>query len=179
MEKNIFPTIGYIESFDKSKWKIFHLSLEVVVTSSGQKLLRMKSELLCQLHEYREDIRTNRYNVIHYFRSGGNSDVYDLSGTSIVIKEALPGNSAWSILNSMDKLYYLCREALYPLVRAPEHYGLISCRQLPCEYLIMQKTNDGLTVEEVREMPSYQQYIKLINYLFKEVKNKITKLSDI
>lgn len=175
-----FPVSEYIERFDGSKWRIFYLSSGIVVlTSSGQELLEnlYGRTLLSLLRMYRKDAEVNTSNVRHYFRSGGNSDVYDLDGKPIVIKETIRGTSAWSSLDRMDKLYWLCESFLSPLVRVPKHYALVSSRQLPREYLIMEKANKGITVEEAREMSLYHQYTDLINGLVAKVRAEILQLS--
>ncbi|MAG59378.1 hypothetical protein CMO96_01125 [Candidatus Woesebacteria bacterium] len=147
-----FPGSEYQDRFDRRRWRLFWIEGGTAVfTSSGRKLLFGDTNLRREFGKYKNELETRSGNpeFRRWFKSGGNSDVYTLGDHPIVIKEGQPGKSLWSALDRMDYLHWVCEEFLPPHVRVPDHYGGIFSRRLKIEYLIMEKINDGITVEDV------------------------------
>lgn len=159
-----FPAGRQVERFDQSKWRIFPLRRgAVVVTASGQKLFEEQPAFRSLLRDYRTDIRNQGHTSPmqrQYFNHGGNSDVYTVGSTPLVVKETSTDHSTWLALDRMDYLYNICNTDLPPHVRVPEHYGAIFSGELKKQYLLMRKANDGVTVEDVKDSPTHQNDTK-------------------
>jgi hypothetical protein len=175
MAERYLPTGSREQRFDGSVWRILPLQHgAAVLTDCGQQLLKRQPSLIPILREYGADVINHGRRppaVRRWFKSGGNSDVYLLGDEPIVVKESSATYSAWAALDRTDYLYAICERSLPEHIRVPEHYGLVYSTDLAKQYLIMQRANDGLTVENVQEDPQYSSKVKvMVNERFQEAK---------
>lgn len=147
------PANEYLDRFDGSRWRMFHISGGVaILTEKGRNLLAHNAELRGYLRNYKFEATPSGAKDKTYrkwFKSGGNSDVYMLDNLPMVIKEAKPTQSIYHALDRMDYLYSVCEHRLPPYVRVPDHYGAVISTQLERQYLLMEKANEGITVAEL------------------------------
>ncbi len=142
----------FIERYDGSRWRSFALRDRgvLVFTSRGQELLSNNPLLRSILVGYKNEAVNNRTDEFRrWFRAGGNSDVYTLNSTPLVIKEASTAHSVWSALDRMDYLHGICLRSLPNYVRVPDHYAALYSKNLKKQYLVIQKVNDGITVADL------------------------------
>jgi hypothetical protein len=135
-----FPKSEFMPRFDDSQWRIYDIQRgKVVLTENGQKLFDHNPDLRAILGEYRHDLLNPSQMPIarRPFKHGGNSDVFEVGNTNLVIKEAKNTQSIWSALDRMDYLYAVCQRSLPPYVRVPEHYGALFSADLSRQYLLM------------------------------------------
>lgn len=182
--KKGLPTSEYLERYDGSRWRRFdlHEGGFLVLTTRGQELLSHNPELRKKLLGYRNEARRGE-NSEHrkWFKAGGNSDVYTLGDYPMVIKEASTAHSAWSALDRMDYLFGICVRSLPPHIRVPDHYGVLTSRNLRKQYLLIQKVNDGLTVADLVEGDAFapRPYLKdLVLREFDGLEDKVKKAID-
>lgn len=147
--------------YDGSQWRQFDSKTgsQTVLTSRGQELLKYNPELRGLLAAYRDEAvavlngKGSEFSsqVRRYFRTGGNSRVYKIGDTELLVKEGIKKNrpSLWKALDSMDYLYGVCLKHLDPYVKVPDHYGLFIPKGYQTEYLLMRKINSGITVEDI------------------------------
>lgn len=147
------PSNQFLQRFDGHRWRIFDIdSGKVIVTACGQELLQNGRLLRAALGDYKTAVRFGRGNGIRtWFRSGANSDVYSLGNLPIVVKEASTSHSVWSALDRMDHLFWICQSFMPAHIRVAKHYGAIFSANLRRQYLIVEKINAGLTVQDVAD----------------------------
>lgn len=150
-----------MQRYDGSQWRKFDFNTggQVVLTSRGLELLSYNPGLRHLLQEYRDEavavingnLSESSSQVRSYFRTGGNSRVYKVAGSELLVKEGIKETrpSLWKALDSMDYLYGVCLKHLDPYVRVPDHYGLFIPADYQTEYLLMRKINSGITVQDV------------------------------
>lgn len=146
-----FPRNEFMQRFDGSKWRIFDIEGgQVVLTENGQELFGRNPGLRASIREYRHDLLNpfQTPNVRRHFRQGGNSDVFEVGNTGLVMKETHASQSIWFSLERLDYLYAICQRSLPSYVRVPEHYGALFSSGLSRQYLLMQKANDGITIDD-------------------------------
>lgn len=154
MSERIIPSSNIIERFDGSCWHIYHLPNGgvAVVTEKGREIGK-DLDILAILNQYKQDATNHRQdgnaNRRKWFDHGGNSDVFEVKGTEVVVKEASTSQSVIQALDRMDYLHRICEQELAPNIRVPDHYAAISSSALDRQYLIMKKANAGLTVEDI------------------------------
>lgn len=146
-----FPRSELMQRFDGSQWRIYDVQGgKLVLTDSGRKLFDHNPALRASIRGYRYDLLnpSEEPNVRKYFTHGSNSDVFEVGGTGLVVKEASTSHSVWFALERLDYLYAICQRSLSPYIRVPEHYGALFSSDLSRQYLLMQKANEGLTVRD-------------------------------
>lgn len=145
-----------IPRYDGGNWRefVFGNGTKAVLTSRGRELFAFNPELRNKLNVYRSEAEGNISGFMRTkFRPGGNSTVYRLGDTELLIKEGLRGNRPplWLSLDRMDYLYGVCERFLDPYVKVPDHYALFTPAIGHVEYLLMRKINNGVTVEDVKK----------------------------
>lgn len=160
--------------FDGSVWYSykFNNGNELTLTSRGQELLSYNPKLRGLIRGYiseakiaaevkdmdknQRDGLLNKPPIFRtIFRRGGNSEVYHLLDngvkSNLLIKEAERGTrpSLQIALRSMDYLQGVCLRELNPLVGIPDHYALFQDNQNGIEYLLIQRIDDGITVQDI------------------------------
>ncbi len=164
---------------DVSNWK--HFPIEggyVVITDAGQEKIKNDHEFLELLGQYRRDVRYVMNNVRQHFRSGGNSDVYHCGGHT-VIKEVIGTQSAYFAMQRAENVRCLCDQVLPNYVSVPRHYALIFSTKLPRQYLIMEKVDDGITIEDIKEQNLYPEFRDDIKASFYELKRILFSIDGI
>ncbi len=151
---NISPTHDSMKRSDGSLWKLYNFrGGQLVLTSRGQELLSHNLNLRRHIQSYKSESRAaQRYGTERiFFRPGGNSEIFKLGETDLLIKEATKNtrSSLWQALDRMDYLYTLCLQNLYPYIRVPEHYGLLIPNEGINDYMLMRKINNGITVMDL------------------------------
>lgn len=101
--------------------------------------------------------------------------VYDVGDTGLVMKEAGNEQSIWFALERLDYLYGICEQSLPPHIRIPEHYGALFSRNLDKQFLLMEKVNNGLTVQDVLNDESEPEKAELVEVLFDSAKPLLDK----
>jgi len=57
-------------------------------------------------------------------------------------------------MQRMDRLYTIMKGRDVPKwIGMPEHYGFVDHRDLPAQYLIVQKINSGITIQDLLDYP--------------------------
>lgn len=172
-----FPREKDMSRFDGSLWTRFKIDGGFVVfTEEGQKLLSGDRSLRRVLSLYREDIeqkRGDRGVVRRWFKAGGKSQVYTVGDYPLVMKEASYISPAWDALHRMDYLHHVCQKALHPAIKVPVHYAAVISTRLKSQYLLMEKVNDGLTVEDVLDSDAYEDYHKIVEKEFGKARRLI------
>lgn len=176
----------YTRRFDRASWRSFKLSEggSAILTARGMELLYHNKPLRVLLREYRDEARHNTIGKVRkYFRPGGNSTVYKLADTEILIKEGERKGRPplWNALDRMDYLYGICLQYLDPYVRVPDHYALFSPANSDQEYLMMRKINNGVTVEDVqRGRVSVEDRVREeVNRDFSTLKERVREVINI
>lgn len=155
--------IENIIRYDGNQWQRKELTNggSMVLTSRGLELLSFNSPMQTLLQRYKEEVAQVRQGQFlpavdavarRFFRSGGNSSLYKVGDSEVLIKEGKRAGrpSLWESLDRMDYLYGICMGYLDPDVRVPDHYGLYTPPDpTEPEYLMMRKINNGVTVEDV------------------------------
>lgn len=144
---------------DISGWKIRSIDGGViVVTNAGVQKFRDDVNLRRLLRGYRQDIRAaymvpgvTRRDVRHHLKAGGNSDVYHVGHSDVVVKEALHTQSVFHAMQRAENVRCIAARVLPAHVRVPEYYAAVISRKLPRQYMVMQKVNAGTTVEDVKD----------------------------
>lgn len=182
------PNNEYIERFDGSRWRIFTLPSggRVVLTSRGNEILSYNPQLRHVLMEYKRDAQTRNENGLRkWFRAGGNSDVYTVGNTDLVVKEASTSHSVWSALDRMDYLQGIAVRHLPTYIRVPDHYGIVFPRNgghFNRQYMLIQKVNEGLTVADLKnkdvkvDMPEWMKELALKE--FETLEEKVQEAID-
>lgn len=155
------PASTYIDRPAHSQWRVFNIARgQAVVTAVGQEYIHNDPSLLFAFRTYKQDVTDHTNNSRQWLKSGGNSDVYTLDHpANVVVKEQSTAQSLWSALNRMDHLYHLTTEYVDPnVVRVVKALGAVFSGQLRRQYLVMEKINSGLTVEDVKEGRYQQEY---------------------
>lgn len=164
---------------DVSDWRFFPIENgHVVVTDSGKEKVKDDGEILRLLRHYKNDIRDVMSNVRHHLKSGGNSDVYNC-GDLTVVKEALGTQSAYYAMQRAENVRCLCEQVLPDYVKVPAHYALVTSTNLTRQYLIMEKVNEGVTIEDIKERNIYPEYRDDIVNTFNELKNKLRDIEGV
>lgn len=144
---------------DISKWKIRPINGGViVVTNAGVEKLRADGSVSRLLQDYRQDIRAaymvpgaTRRDVRHHLKAGGNSDVYCVGQSDVVVKEALHTQSVFHAMQRAEQVRCIAARVLPAHVRVPEYYAAVISKKLPRQYLVIQKVNAGTTVEDIKD----------------------------
>jgi len=144
----------YIKMSDGAIWRQFEIEGGVIVlTSSGQELLKHQNPhtFFESLRQYKDAVegRNHNGNARQYLANGGNGEVYSIAGHSLVVKESRSSHSLYSALQRMDTLSRVIETHLPHWVSVVPHYGLITARNLDREYLLMQKIDNGISLEDL------------------------------
>ncbi|OGM29939.1 hypothetical protein A2630_03825 [Candidatus Woesebacteria bacterium RIFCSPHIGHO2_01_FULL_44_10] len=155
-DRHSLPGSTWLERFDNTRWRKFNLKGGyAIVTESGQKLIKARyPDILSKLALYKEEafkhgVRQSS-TTRKWLRSGGHSDVYQIPGENIVIKEADFEHSIPLALERMDYLFAVAND-LPKFIRVPRHLAIVYSNHLDRQYLIMEKANAGITVAEFLE----------------------------
>lgn len=166
-------------------WRVFDIARgQVIITAAGQEYIHDDPSILFAFKSYRNDIGAHTADTRQWLKSGGNSDVYSLIHPSnVVVKEQSTAQSVWSALNRMDHLYHLATDYIDPnVIRVVKGLGAVFSGQLRRQYLIMERINSGLTVEDIRERRSQEEYgytdeeRELILVQFEDAKRQLDKV---
>ncbi len=146
------------EQPDGAHWQIYHINRGfIALTSRGQELLSTRPGVWPALHAYRQAVTEKgmgktalpgALGTRAYFASGGRSDVYELQ-PGLAIKEANNEQSVWNALLRMDTLCSVIEGGLPRWLDIPTHYGALVSSNLGTQFLLMQKIDSGLTVQDV------------------------------
>ncbi len=168
------PTSTTLDRFDGSRWRMFDLNGgNLVLTQNGQELVSKRPSVLTDLKGYRHELLNPGMpaSMRRPFRHGGNSDVYEVGDTDLVIKEAGNEQSVWFSLERLDYLYGICEESLPPFIRVPEHYGALFSAKLDRQFLLMQKVNNGFTIQDLLDDNSNPQRAGMVKGAFDRAKS--------
>lgn len=151
-----------MERPDGAEWHIYHTDDGIVaLTSKGRESLDL--DTWRNLREYRKKVMGQTAldgdpQVRRYFVSGGNSDVYHLNDR-LVVKEAKPTGSVFYSMERMDTIYDIISTSMPRWIDMPAHYGFLQSRHLNHQYLLMERVDSGLTVQDVidPEIPNNRQ----------------------
>lgn len=163
------PRSTTLDRFDGSKWRVYDVDGgHLVLTQNGQHLLSKNPSLGGALRRYRHEVLNPQDSpfVRKPFRHGGNSDVYDVGDTGLVMKEAGNRQSIWFALERLDYLYGICEQSLPPHIRVPEHYGALFSTNLDRQFLLMEKVNNGITIQDVVDNGSDPKKVEMIKTAF-------------
>ncbi len=177
----VLPKFETLERFDGSKWKLYDIEGgKLVLTENGQTLLAKDSSLRGALRSYRHELLNPPLSPVmrRPFRHGGNSDVFEVGETGLVVKEAGQGQSVWFALERLDYLYRICKDSLPPYIRVPEHYGAVFSSNLSRQYLLMEKVNDGTTVEDFTKDAGNTEQAAVVQGAFDKAKILLDKAID-
>lgn len=154
----------YPQNIDGSIWKIYKLGSGVVMlTSRG---LGIKDgHLLRLISKYRQDkVKCKLSDTRIPFSKGGNSQVFKLNGSEILVKEGSDRHSLVAAVERMDKLKYVIESGNVPRwIDLPEHYGVVEFINRSGQretFSFMQQVDDGVTLEDVLSDPSTLSYDK-------------------
>lgn len=167
------PRSTVLDRFDGSKWRVYDVDGgHLVLTQNGQHLLSKNPSIASALRTYRDEALNPVVSPIirRPFRHGGNSDVYDVGDTGLVIKEAGNEQSIWFALERLDYLYGICEQSLPPHIRVPEHLGALFSKNLDKQFLLMEKINNGLTIQDVVDDGSEPEKAKIVETAFEGAK---------
>lgn len=179
------PHNEHLDRYDGSRWRLFELPSggKLVLTARGSELLSFNPTLRHTLLDYRREARSNQaHSARQWFRAGGNSDIYQVGQSGMVIKEASTAHSVWFALDRMDYLEGICRRHLPSYIRVPDHYGVLIPGSGARQYLLMEKVNEGLTVADLKEgvngvdMPDWMK--KLAIKEFEGLETKVKEAID-
>ena len=141
---------------DGSLWQYYYIGNGVVVlTSMGRELIHDDPSILTDIHRYRQKrlghtAALGSETVRSHFRSGGNSDVYELrEGSGLVVKETSTAQAMYFALLRMDRLKTIIESDVPRWIDIPAHYGLISSPSSTTDYMLMEKIDAGITVGDV------------------------------
>lgn len=154
---------------DGALWQVYDLPSggQVILTSQGRELFSRHPDALKLMHEYRKSVigRCAGASAIRqHLKSGGNSDVYSV-GPDLAVKEGLNTQSLMFALNRMDGLFSVIEKSVPRWIDIPAHYGLLYSRELDRQYMLMQKVDNGVTVEDVLSLdedPDTRQEVEAV-----------------
>lgn len=144
----------YITMPDGARWRQFEIQGGIVIlTSSGNELFHDSNakEIFDSLRQYRLDISQRRQSgeARQYLANGGNGEIYTVAGHQLVVKESRSNHSLYYALQRMDTLARVIETHLPHWVSLPAHYGLISSSQVGREYMLIEKIDEGLSLEDL------------------------------
>lgn len=139
---------------DGARWRQFEIAGGVIVlTSSGNELFQGPNakDIITSIRNYIEDITRRKQNgdTRQYLANGGNGEVYTIAGHSLVVKESRSKHSLYSALQRMDTLSRVIETHLPHWVSVAPHYGLITSRELDREYMLIEKIDNGISLEDL------------------------------
>lgn len=143
-----------LEQPDGAVWESFEIKGgKIVLTSKGRELFRERPETWKELRSYKKRAMgapaLQSFPVVReHFASGGNSDVYTLS-EGLAVKEAHLTGSLFFTVERMDRLLNVVESNVPRWIDIPDHYGLLFASHLRKQYLLMQKIDSGVTVQNV------------------------------
>lgn len=145
-------SFNYPQPIDGSNWKVYKLgSGTVMITSRGLEL--KDKDILRALSQYRKDRNLNKLSDTRIpFSRGGNSFVYKLNGTEILVKEGSDRHSLISAVERMDKLKFVIESGAVPRwIDLPDHYGVVEYNNKRGQtetFALIEKIDDGVTLED-------------------------------
>lgn len=145
---------NYITMPDGARWRHFEIPDGVVIlTSSGNELFKGSNikDIFADMRVYRDDIANRRQSggTRRYLANGGNGEVYTIGDHMLVVKESMSSQSLYSALHRMDSLSRVVESHLPHWVSVAIHYGLITSRNLDREYLLIEKIDGGVSLEDL------------------------------
>lgn len=154
---------------DGNVWyKTHKYCADLLVTSKGNDLLTDKPDIENDVELYIKlalhDNKNGNPKVISngvraYFSQDTNGIVYNLNqrkyGNNLLIKET-NGHSMVDALYRLDRIKQIIdkrrHEGKFPLwIDVPDHYGLVTGKSLPSQFVIMQGIDAGINVRDVIE----------------------------
>jgi hypothetical protein len=150
-------SLSHLETSTVNSWSHYPLSSgAVTLTGRGKNAIQEHPNLLQLAHDYRMSQMgrtvTSLSGVRAPFRHGGNSDVYHLADASdIVVKEGTDGKSLYYAMRRMDILKTIIEYGVPRWVDVPDHLALVDSRDLPRQYMFMQKIDSGITVQDIND----------------------------
>ena len=187
VEKKGLPLSRWESRFDDKKWRTFDIEGGIVIlTDSGQRYLKAHPDILYKLHQYKLEADGQAtepsQSMRRYFNEGSFSEVYEIPGTRVVVKEADQTHSMEAALDRMDYLYEIS-DRLPRYIRVPQHLGLIVSDNLDRQYLIMEKANEGDTIRDFMEKtkfkPDQEGMRNLVMQKFREARQLIDKENEV
>ena len=146
-------TMETLPQFDGSVWRRYDFPESTfLLTSEGRQLLNARriGNLLREYADEARDGRTVDRDVRKFLVEAGNSRVFTVGDTEMVVKERkMSGEPLEPALERMDALLHVVQTRCPRWIDIPKHYGIFTYKPTGQEFMLLEKIDGGVTAGDI------------------------------